>query len=293
MTTGRTRHLAAVAVTVLLSVTVLPIARPAAVHATSTTGGLFGAAANATVGGMEILQGRAISNRVFTNVDAEEQEVAATYERYIAEAQRRLDAAVAANDPTLIERSQRVIAMLEQERSTKNEILQGMRQNAYDAFRRPEFRRIIAAVADAGPVRRIFDGARTELVDLSSKLGDVRAGLQGRSGISIVQLQTYTAQIERWRTVWSMVSGPSGRNLTALADRATAGLRRATQGLGQVDAELADTQAGLQALSQAVQDLKTVRVRPRGGGFFGFVTSLLGIDTSLIDRLRALIRPRV
>ena len=78
-----------------------------------------------------------------------------------------------------------------------------------------------------------------------------------------------------------------------MADKAAAALRKVTKTAGAVDAELASTQEGLLALSQAVANVRQGSVRPRGGGFFGFITNLLGVDRRLIDAMRDLIRPRL
>ena len=248
---------------------------------------------NLAVGVAQAVQARVLSNRVFKNVDEQQAQVTSTYAAYVATAEKNLAAAQQAKDTVAVQRDTRVLAVLKTEQATQTEILAGMRQNAYDVFRKPEFRNLVSTIANVGPVNRIFNQASAELADLSSKVGGLRARLASGTPLSLTELDAYSTQLNRWRGVWSMIAGPKGEALTTVADKASAALRRVTKNVTSVDADLADTESGLQALADGFKNVQQVKVRPRGGGFFGFITNLLGIDTRVIDALRNLIRPRV
>ena len=275
MSAGRRSLVSAVAVLAVLA----PMVSVAGASSPAPVRRMGNPAINGFVAFLELAQGRAISNRVFTNVDAEVAQVTSNYDRYEA-------TAAAANDA-------RVVQMLQQERATKLQLLQQMRNNAYQQFRKPEMRKLLSAVANLGPVNRIFVSASSELVGLAGQVDGLRTQLANGAGLNVGQVQQYAAQIDRWRGAWAILAGSPGRTLTAMADKAAAALRKVTKTAGAVDAELASTQEGLLALSQAVANVRQGSVRPRGGGFFGFITNLLGVDRRLIDAMRDLIRPRL
>jgi hypothetical protein len=267
-----------VSVAIVLAMAIPNVSLGAAVEARPTTRAA-NPGVNVAVGLIDVMQGRAISTRVFRNVDAEVSQVKQVYAGYEATATSEGNA--------------RTVQILQTEKTVKLQLLEQMRKNAYQQFRKPEVRKLIAAVANVGPVSRIFTSAGGEIAGLASKLNELRTKISGGGALSLLEVQKYAAQIDRWKGAWSIITGPQGRQLGALADKASAALRKLTSATGAVDAELASTQDGLLALSQALNDVKTVKVRPRGGGFFGFVTDLLGIDRRLIDAVRDLIRPRV
>ena len=285
----RTRLLASLTA-IALAVTV---AGPAAAVPRQVPAGVGNPAVNVFIGLLEVGQARAISNRVFANVTKEEAQVTSAYAAYVATAQAQREAATSKGDTAKVQQADRVLAVLQAEQATKAQLLTQMRQNAYTQFRKPEFALMLSTIANVGPVSRLLTSASGELGGLASKVSALRNQVSGSSGVNLLAVQAYTAQLQRWTGVWAMVSGPKGRGLTDLAEKATASLQRATAGVAGADRALAETATTLAALSSALEGVKTVAVRPRGHGFFGFITNLLGIDTRLIDALRNAIRPRV
>ncbi len=284
------RRLPAVLTAVALTLT---LTGPAAAIPGQVPAGVGNPAVNVFIGLLEVGQARAISNRVFANVTKEEQQVTSAYAGYVDTAQKQRAAAQEKGDTVAVQRADRVLAVLQQEQTTKAALLKQMRQNAYTQFRKPEFALMLSTIANVGPVSRLLTSASGELGGLASKVSALRNQVSGGFGMNLLAVQAYTAQLQRWTGVWAMVSGPKGRGLTDLAEKATASLQRATAGVAGADRALAETATTLAALSSALEGVKTVAVRPRGHGFFGFITNLLGIDTRLIDALRNAIRPRV
>ena len=193
MSAGRRSLVSAVAVLAVLApmVSVAGASSPAPVRRMGSP------AINGFVAFLELAQGRAISNRVFTNVDAEVAQVTSNYDSYEA-------TAAAANDA-------RVVQMLQQERATKLQLLQQMRNNAYQQFRKPEMRKLLSAVANLGPVNRIFVSASSELVGLAGQVDGLRTQLANGAGLNVGQVQQYAAQIDRWRGAWAILAGSPGR----------------------------------------------------------------------------------
>ncbi len=271
----------------------LTLTGPAAAIPGQVPAGAGNPAVNVFIGLLELGQARAISNRVFANVTKEEEQVTSAYAGYVDTAQKQRAAAQEKGDNVAVQRADRVLAVLQQEQTTKAALLKQMRQDAYTQFRKPEFALMLSTIANIGPVSRLLTSASGELSGLASKVSALRQQVSGGSGVNLLALQAHTAQLQRWTGVWAMVSGPKGRGLTEMAEKATASLQRATAGAAGADRALAETATTLAALSSALEGVKTVAVRPRGRGFFGFITNLLGIDTRLIDALRNAIRPRV
>lgn len=212
MSAGRRSLVSAVAVLAVLApmVSVAGASSPAPVRRMGSP------AINGFVAFLELAQGRAISNRVFTNVDAEVAQVTSNYDSY--EAARGSG-----------QRHDRVVQMLQQERATKLQLLQQMRNDAYQQFRKPEMRKLLSAVANLGPVNRIFVSASSELVGLAGQVDGLRTQLANGAGLNVGQVQQYAAQIDRWRGAWAILAGSPGRTLTAMADKAAAALRKVTK----------------------------------------------------------------